>query len=555
MRRIDPKGPAPEPVSREQQANKLLATATKGGDSPERLRSWSSVDRAFDELRRVLEGWEPEKAAAPASGSTPTPAPATPTVPGDRAAIVKLVRAQMAQVLRTRPPMLERQAAKKAAKVAYDERDAAYKAIKLPSTAEDRAVTEFVARQQSLQLQYRQAATAFIAATAAESAAELEHKRAACRLQVMVAEAVLVLPDIAADDSIKAAQYIIQQALPAVSSENVARILAAPIPESEPAAATSQADSVTATLSAEQARQMGEIEQATLALAKAGAAAVELAATVSAAIGAYNDTRQPTSFKRPVRPTEEEVQRYLTQMETFMRRRQTARQELTRHLTARDAAKKAIEQGSENLRQAMAQVQGTTCLELAVVQECASAVLGKAEIASQGMCDWFERPKGIDDVSYPDASRRDTRGIKAMNKQMREVAVCFGKLNEAETSLAFANKTTVTSARNSGIAACHTFDECAQWSAETRQAQAKAERDRVALQTKIELLHAEVEAHTTEVAESVRDLYRLVVCTKPSESAALPCDELRALLNAAAWMVRKEGRDEAHDREGDYPLY
>jgi hypothetical protein len=36
----------------------------------------------------------------------------------------------------------------------------------------------------------------------------------------------------------------------------------------------------------------------------------------------------------------------------------------------------------------------------------------------------------------------------------------------------------------------------------------------------------------------------------------MPCDELRALLNAAAWMVRKEGsKSDGHDREGDYPLY
>jgi len=221
----------------------------------------------------------------------------------------------------------------------------------------------------------------------------------------------------------------------------------------------------------------------------------------------------------------------------------------------RQETQKAIEDAAERLRKLTAQAADPSSLDLAVAHECAAAVLGKAEIASGGLSAWFEQPKGIDDVSYPDASRRDLRGIKAMRKQIREVAVCFGKLNEAETSLKLAKNTSVTSARTNGIATCLNFQECAGWTEQTRLAQEKAARDLLAMHTKIELLKAEVGAHTIEVEESTRDLYRLVVCTKPSASAAMPCDELRALLNAGAWMVRKTGSDEAHDREGDYPLY
>jgi hypothetical protein len=543
----------PELNPQERQANQLLATATAGGGGSERLTGWSSIDQVFEELRRVLEGWQPEQAKAPAA--SPAPAPASPPLPADRGEIVKLVRAQMGHVLRTRPFMLERQAAKQAAKVVCDERDFAYKVLGLPSTTDEKAVVAFLAEQKSRQLLYRQALAARNAAEAAALDAESEHKRAACRLRVMVAEAVLVLPEIAENEAIKAAQHMVQQALPAMADKDVARILAAPPPQSVAEAAGAD-DTVAAAPATGQQAPVAEIERTMLVVAKAAAAALHLAPQVTDAITAFNQTREPASIGRPVRPTEEEVQRYLTQMETFMRRRQTARQELTRILTARQQLKQAIEQAQENLRQAMARVTGTVAIELAVVQECAAAVLGKADIAGNGMSDYFVKPKGIDDVSYPNPSRRDARGIKTMRKLTREVAVCFGKLNEAQTSLSAAKRTSVTSARTSGIATCQNFQECAGWTEETRLAHAKAERERLALQTKIELLNGEVEAHTTEVAESVRDLYRLVVCTKPSQSAAMPCDELRALLNAAAWMVRKEGsKSDGHDREGDYPLY
>ncbi len=155
----------------------------------------------------------------------------------------------------------------------------------------------------------------------------------------------------------------------------------------------------------------------------------------------------------------------------------------------------------------------------------------------------------LDTLERVTASKKEEEQIEVLRKAMHDLAQSFGRLNEAKTAERITKNMAEVSVPRLGIGASLDLQEALAWLAKNDLDQQGASRQNYSRATKLELLQESVAAYSKEVKSIKTALQRLNVSLLPKRNER-PCDLLRALINAAAWMYR--GLEE---EEAVFPVY
>ncbi|MBS2010438.1 MAG: hypothetical protein JST01_25535 [Cyanobacteria bacterium SZAS TMP-1] len=292
-----------------------------------------------------------------------------------------------------------------------------------------------------------------------------------------------------------------------------------------------------------------------LALAVLVAQAQSLVAPTTAARAEVELCRNCSDVIEPTRPTEEEVQRYLAQLEARTKARQKAHREGHKAFAAQTAMLNELNKAQESLTALFAQFNeiANPAPQLAAVVATTRVVQEAAKVAIYHLnraCDYDHSFKArLDTTVNPHPSKAELKQIETLRIGLREVGYSLGRLNEALASQRATKSKKAVTVERTGVGGTASLAGAQAWLEEIKARTKEAGKLNHSREVKLELLEESVKAFKEEVLNNKTALHRLVITTLPKRNQK-PCDELRALLNAAAWMY--ESLDE---REGGFPLY
>jgi hypothetical protein len=455
----------------------------------------------------------------------------------------KFLRAKMAAALQAHQKLAAQQVTRAQAEAETKRRKDAVGVLKPFATDDEVKVREFIALVQERYLHWLDGYDAETAAVADVKQGTETWAQARRELAEAVAQAAV--EELQRDETFLAAQHMsLQLAPPPPPPAPVPAVVAPPVVQQE-IAPLSDLDKET----------LQEVTLATLAAALVMAKALHTAPAIKAAIEKVKKTMRP-AVSSPVRPTEEEVQRYLKQSEQAVVDRLAAHKVVLRLLPVRATLKQELYELNAKLVNALQRAafipqsdfrreSGPLCGAGRIITQSYSATdkaLGEGYDASA--------LDQLDMASPP--SKREVRQIEELRGLMRNLAYAKAHLNEAKSALTAAEATQEHTHTLRGINAFKTWAECLAWRAQEDVAKLEMERQNNARRQKIELLTSLVAQYHGDVADAEKSLYRYVVAIKPPVERP-PCDEFRNLLNTAAWMY--DHVSEGNKRECDFPVY
>ncbi len=278
-------------------------------------------------------------------------------------------------------------------------------------------------------------------------------------------------------------------------------------------------------------------------------------ATLSPLVSEVVSGARLNSVPLPVRPLEEEIVRYLSNLENNLQRQQEhnrrAHPLLKERLTllsryaewnqAWDTALKAIEALEHPALHphiwALKKV-----IEL-VGQKSAKPIF-EGHYTYDYSCSKNPDSLEIHDRAKSTAVEKDE--IEYLRKQMRVVAFAVAHREEATYTLKnFVGKeVTVTP---SGVEESGNWAECLQWYETLRAERDAAELETLSRATKIDLLKNTVEHFTEKATDEMKTLYKSFNAMIP-RNGPTPSNELRKLLDQAAWICKPLEKERDHDR-------
>lgn len=458
----------------------------------------------------------------------------------DVAALRRNLRAKMAAVLSTQASWSRAHPEKERATARQSAVHALYKDYALPATGNEQTVRDFLTEKE---LRYR----AYLEALESQSDAQdivtevlVQWYAATAELAAAIADATC--PELEKDDVFLAAQVMRKQA---------------PVPEKQPESQLVSRPE-TGKLNDEQLAYVSELVEVTRLAAIATARALKDGADVQAAVAEVNGSRRP-SVSEPVRPTEEEVRRYLSQCEHGTLRKLAADRAVLPLLDRREQGlidlAAAHQKLTELIRKGMTIIAHVDLrAESGPAYACAVAVSNLQNVARYAYGDGYER-RWLDTIVKPSPSAREVRQMAELRKLMRQRAICLANRNEAQTALKAARNTPKEDdVLLMGVHCAHTWEEALAWRDDIDRKQEDVNSHNATRDAKLELLEESVKRFTRDVTDTTTTLRRYMLAVKPSESRP-PCDELRALINAASYMVTPYRHDDESSKEGDYPVY
>jgi hypothetical protein len=306
--------------------------------------------------------------------------------------------------------------------------------------------------------------------------------------------------------------------------------------------------------------QITAINAARMRLALAATKATALAITVKATQEAITARSTADDITRPVRPTEEEVQRYLRELEMHMTARQKTHRigfplfveqadlllELNSAAAALNTLLEAYALRSADLTIAVPHQLSAAAVVAGTVREAYDVAHSKLYWASRADDNYMA---ALDTFERATPSPKEVEQIEILRKGMRELAYSFARLNEANAAQKATDRIDEVSVERTGIGASTTLDGAIDWLSQNDLLQEEARKQNLSRSTKLELLRESISAFTAEVKSIKTSLHRTSVSLLPRRNEK-PCDQLRALFNAAAWMYKSLEEDEAA-----YPVY
>ncbi|MBS1996921.1 MAG: hypothetical protein JSS86_11445 [Cyanobacteria bacterium SZAS LIN-2] len=292
-----------------------------------------------------------------------------------------------------------------------------------------------------------------------------------------------------------------------------------------------------------------------LALSALVAQAWTLVAPTTAAKADVELCRNCSDIVEPTRPTEEEVQRYLAQLESRTKARQKAHRVGHKAFAAQTAMLNALTQSQESLAALYTQYSQIAypAPQSAAVAATTLVVLEAFKGAHYHLsraCDYDHSFKArLDTSENPHPSKAELKQIETLRIGLREVGYSLGRLNEALASQRATKSKKAVTVERTGVGGTASLAGAQAWLEEVKARTKEAGKQNHSREVKLELLEESVKAFKEEVLNNKTALHRLVITTVPKRNQK-PCDELRALLNAAAWMYESLG-----EREGGFPLY
>ena len=260
----------------------------------------------------------------------------------------------------------------------------------------------------------------------------------------------------------------------------------------------------------------------------------------------------------PVRPTEEEVQRYMMQLEQRMRERIKVHIEVKPLLAEKFSLGARYQMLQEAIRKCIESTESTEKRKrgpkLGAIVEISTEVTTKAERAQQHLRNsnrWDSNTiDGLKTTSKPDATDYDTKTLPMLRDVIKAHAYSLGRHNEAKAAQSATRAASIPKPSRAGVTGCKSVKHALAWQDQHEAEVAAATKKNYSREVKLELLVESVRAYREEVEASETRVHRQTVSFLPGKGV-MPCDELRALFNAAAALYK--GNDSFD--EGRFPLF
>ncbi|MBX9939902.1 MAG: hypothetical protein K2Y32_11650 [Candidatus Obscuribacterales bacterium] len=267
----------------------------------------------------------------------------------------------------------------------------------------------------------------------------------------------------------------------------------------------------------------------------------------------------------PVRPIEEEVQRYLSELEARVKWRRSLHAKIYPLCKERLECKAALDESQRKLQTTLADEQFQ---EPAMSENGAFALVHGVKSIKQhlmpnmrkelGVLESYfytgvgaDNPEHFDSFSRATATAVEKDQIDFLRKQFREVAFAMGHRNEAQSAYnAHPDREIVVSCRE--VTGVEDFAGLLVWHESYLARSQKAELENHQNRTKAQLLKDTIEHWEEKTKEEMVKLYKGICAMLPREiaSAPKPCDELRDLINTGAYIAKPLDGGEAN-----YPVY
>jgi hypothetical protein len=276
-----------------------------------------------------------------------------------------------------------------------------------------------------------------------------------------------------------------------------------------------------------------------------------------------NKTLRQPSVVQPTRPSEEEVQRYLSELEQFMLKRQLSDRRLLSLYDEREQTVvklRSHEAELINIRDGVASLASTTEAAapavFAAVRMCATLILEKIAYVDALMPSDRAGMNVYDKTDEPTVSNSERKDIDRTRNHMRALGFAMGRLNEATVTFKAAERKRIRSVTFDGIVEADTksWSDCTNWLAGKRKEQFAVGREMLSKSTKLELLQESVDAGKEEVSEKMVNLRRHVrACLAVGYNS--PCNELRAIFNTSAWMCQVDNEEGTFKIKLVFPVF
>lgn len=286
------------------------------------------------------------------------------------------------------------------------------------------------------------------------------------------------------------------------------------------------------------------------------AAGVRLARSIEECETQVRDLHQP-NIKEPVNLSVEEIQRFLRQLEDFMSRRQKAHRRLHDLLQRKD---ELLAQVNDHWSKRYADQSGSfgpagAPEVLAFKQQYKHLVdlLSQTSSSLQHAGRQASHIK-LDTRQVAERTAADMSKIKLANKLLHDYAVAAARANQAESGCKRVSEVEERDVVVFGVQLCRNWDECKVWWSKKNQERAAVAAHNLVRSTRIKLAEQTRDHFKKAVKRAATLIHRFLVSTG---SYKLWCDDLRALLNAAAWAIkpRDQAPQDKPGKSGQYPVY
>lgn len=261
-----------------------------------------------------------------------------------------------------------------------------------------------------------------------------------------------------------------------------------------------------------------------------------------AAVDRVSETRF-LCVEQPVRPIEEEIHRFLSQLEAAASARQKAHQQVHQlgplsEPIAADAtgAFAAMMQARTNVADLARNMSAAAALCIIVdkLDAARQVVVEKLKSDAERLRHYVSK---LDSEVKPAATGWEKQRIDFLRQQMKSFAVALAKRNESREAFKQADRSPTSHVTRRGLVInAKIWPDCLAWHAARDSEHIAARNANKSREVKIQLLHEAFLQHRQEVSDQRLALYGFLVSIIPAPEIPQPCDELRMLINAAAWM-------------------
>lgn len=295
-------------------------------------------------------------------------------------------------------------------------------------------------------------------------------------------------------------------------------------------------------LTVEQLTALNSMRKAAREAAFPMARALKLTDMVTKAVAALRKVND-IEIVPPVRPTEEEIQRYLRQLEQTKSERLVAHQTLLPMLTARDHLLEELTSSEIALateRQVIAALleDGKIGIEVQSHKDMADKIASHYDFIRDQLTRSGLKPDSLDGLRKVAQSKTEVRRIAEVRKHLRNLAIALAHFNEANASREVVNNSPEAGTVNLRDVAstCRSWQETVDW--RSRKAEQQAVNDRLdrSRRARLDLLQKSAAKYLRDVGDAEDTLSRyLNLIVPPAERP--DCDELRMLRRAALHAV------------------
>jgi hypothetical protein len=260
----------------------------------------------------------------------------------------------------------------------------------------------------------------------------------------------------------------------------------------------------------------------------------------------------------PTRPSTEEVQRYLRQIEHFMRKRQQAHRRfaaLMYSVSTFHNMKRQLSFYIKEMNELKAETEADPVLsksdEAWLVVRLSRWLLIRLHCVQKAFEQINENQK-LDCDDRPQPGKHDDKLLPVLRAALDEVAFAFGYAHEASALKEHLEWETDRHKLDhskqvwSGVGDCVDWQNCLAWRQSKIVAQRQAAKDKLVTETRYALAVEASEHYDKRKAESLKKLLRIVLMRRRKRPW---CNETRVLLNAAAYIL------DNNTQSTEYPMF